>query len=51
MIGYRIPSEDKYSCAPLKIVGFLPREAGDAIMLPNDFTLLTGSDFKQYWSH
>ena len=51
MIGYRIPSEDKYSCAPLKIVGFLPREAGDAIMLPNDITLLTGSDFKQYWSH
>ena len=51
MLGYRIPSEDKYSCAPLKIVGFLPREAGDAIMLPNDITLLTGSDFKQYWSH
>ncbi len=45
MIGYRIPTEDKYSCAPLKIVGFLPREAGDAIMLPNDITLLTGSDF------
>ena len=51
MIGYRIPTEDKYSCAPLKIVGFLPREAGDTIMLPNDITLLTGSDFKQYWSH
>lgn len=31
--------------APLKIVGFLPREAGDGIMLPNDITLLTGSDF------
>ena len=46
MIGYRIPTEDKYSCAPLKIVGFLPREAGDTIMLPNDITLLTGSDFK-----
>ncbi len=45
MIGYRIPTEDKYSCAPLKIVGFLPREAGDTIMLPNDITLLTGSDF------
>ena len=45
MIGYRIPTEDKYSCAPLKIVGFLPKEAGDTIMLPNDITLLTGSDF------
>lgn len=45
MIGYRIPTEDKYSAAPLKIVGFLPREAGDGIMLPNDITLLTGSDF------
>jgi hypothetical protein len=39
------PTEDKYSAAPLKIVGFLPREAGDGIMLPNDITLLTGSDF------
>ena len=39
------PTEDKYSMAPLKIVGFLPREAGDGIMLPNDITLLTGSDF------
>lgn len=45
MLGYRIPTEDKYSMAPLKIVGFLPREAGDGIMLPNDITLLTGSDF------
>lgn len=45
MIGYRIPTEAKYSMAPLKIVGFLPREAGAAIMLPNDITLLTGSDF------
>lgn len=45
MIGYRIPTEAKYSMAPLKIVGFLPREAGDGIMLPNDITLLTGSDF------
>lgn len=45
MIGYRIPTEDKYSMAPLKIVGFLPREAGDGIMLPNDITILTGSDF------
>ena len=45
MVGYRIPTEDKYSMIPLKIVGFLPREAGDGIMLPYDITLLTGSDF------
>lgn len=45
MIGYRIPTEAKYSMAPLKIVGFLPREAGDGIMLPYDITRLTGSDF------
>ena len=36
MIGYRIPTEDKYSVAPLKIVGVLPIEAGDGIMLPYD---------------
>lgn len=45
MVGYRIPTEDKYSCAPIKIVGFLPREAGDGIMLPAEITLLSGSDF------
>lgn len=45
MIGYRIPTESKYSMAPLKIVGFLPYEAGEGIMLPKDITLLSGSDF------
>lgn len=45
MIGYRIPTEDKYSTFPCKIVGFLPSEAGEAIMLPYEITLITGSDF------
>ena len=45
MIGYRIPTEAKYSIAPLKIVGFAPREMGDVIMLPAEITLITGSDF------
>lgn len=45
MIGYRIPTEDKYSCAPLKVVGFMPREAGDAIMLPQELTEINDSDF------
>lgn len=45
MIGYRIPTEAKYSIAPLKIVGFAPREMGDVIILPAEITLITGSDF------
>lgn len=45
LIGYRIPTEAKYSIAPLKIVGFLPREAGDAIMLPYEITKINDSDF------
>lgn len=44
MIGYRIPSEDLYSVAPLRIKGFLPKEAGEGIMLPYEITLITGSD-------
>lgn len=44
-IGYRIPTEDKYSMMPIKIVGFLPKEAGDAIMLPYEITSITGADF------
>lgn len=45
MIGYRIPTEAKYSIVPIKIVGFLPRNGGEGIMLPADITTLTGSDF------
>lgn len=45
VIGYRIPTEDKYSMVPLKIKGFLPKIAGQAIMMPKEITLLTGSDF------
>ena len=45
MIGYRIPTEATYSMAPLKIIGFLPKEAGETIMLPYDITVITGSDF------
>lgn len=45
MIGYRIPTEDKYSCAPLKIKGFLPAIAGEAIMMPYELTTINDSDF------
>ena len=45
MIGYRIPTEAKYSMAPLKIKGFLPKTGGEGIMLPKEITTLSGSDF------
>lgn len=45
MIGYRIPTEDAYSIAPLKIKGFLPKEAGEGIVMPYEIVLITGSDF------
>lgn len=45
IIGYRIPTESKYSMAPLIIKGFLPQQNGSAIMLPADITTIAGSDF------
>lgn len=44
-IGFRIPTENKYSMPPLYIKGFLPRSSGDAIMMPADVTAVLGSDF------
>ena len=45
MVGYRIPTEDKYSMLPLKVAGFLPSNAGGSVMLPIEITTLAGSDF------
>lgn len=45
IIGYRIPTEDKYSMIPLIIKGFLPQQNGSSIMLPADITTIAGSDF------
>lgn len=45
MIGYRIPTEGKYSMLPLKVKGFLPQQSGGAIMLPMEITTVAGSDF------
>lgn len=45
LIGYRIPTEDKYSMIPLKIKGFLPQQSGGVIMLPSEITTISGSDF------
>lgn len=44
-IGYRVPTEDAYSMAPLRIIGFLPRALGSVIILPRDITKTAGSDF------
>lgn len=45
ILGYRIPTESKYSMQPIYIKGFLPQSNGSAIMLPSEITLTTGSDF------
>lgn len=45
LIGYRIPTEDKYSIVPIKIKGFLDQRTGGAIMLPAEITSVTGADF------
>ena len=45
VVGYRVPTEDKYSMIPLYIKGFLPQQNGSAIMMPAEITSTTGSDF------
>ena len=44
-IGYRIPTQGMPSVSYLKIVDVMPVNIGDTIMLPTEFTKLTGSDF------
>jgi len=44
-IGYRIPTQSIASISPLKFVDVLPEVMGDTIVLPDEFTKLTGSDF------
>lgn len=43
--GIRIPTEDKYSTFPLRIIGFTPSQNGNVIILPEEVTVITGSDF------
>jgi hypothetical protein len=45
IIGYRIPTEDKYSIMPMKVVGFMPSISGTTIMLPSDIVTMSGTDF------
>jgi len=44
-MGYRIPTQGLSSVSGLKIVDVLPEFMGDTIVLPYEFTALTGSDF------
>lgn len=44
-LGYRVPTEDKYSALTIRIKGFMPAQNGSAIMLPTGITTMTGSDF------
>ena len=44
-IGYRIPTEYKYSMIPIRVKGFLPRQVGSVIILPEEITATTGSDY------
>lgn len=45
LFGMRIPNQGPNSTAALEVVGFLPPEAGDAIIAPLDFVTQMGSDF------
>lgn len=45
VIGYRIPTEDKYSMIPIRVKGYLPRQVGSVIILPEDIVTTTGSDY------
>lgn len=45
ILGYRIPTQGQNSTMAMRVVGILPEQYGDAIILPSEFTALTGSDF------
>lgn len=44
-IAYRIPTEDKYSIYRMRIAGFVSRRAGEVIIMPQELTALSGTDF------
>lgn len=45
LFGFRIPTQGPNSMASVEIVGFLPKDSGDAIIAPRDFIKQMGSDF------
>lgn len=44
-IGARIPNQSFSSQLPIQVVGFLPKEMGDLVIVPNGITKQMGSDF------
>lgn len=44
-IGFRIPTENKYSIMSFRIKGFLPQVNGSVIMMPADTVVYAGEDF------
>lgn len=44
-IGYRIPTQGLSSTCSLKVTDVLPESMGDIVVVPDDFTAMTGSDF------
>ena len=54
LICYRIPVEGPHSMLTVKVVGFLSREQGNYILMPNEVVAQWGSDFdfdKAYFVH
>ena len=47
LIGYRIPTEGKYSILKLKIKGFTSQANGGIAILPSELTTLNDSDFDE----
>jgi hypothetical protein len=45
MVGARIPNQGHNSMLPMEIAGFLPKEMGDVMIVPNGITKQMGSDF------
>lgn len=45
IIGYRIPTEDKYSMFNIEVVGFTPISMGGTVILPIEATTVAGLDF------
>ena len=44
-VGYRIPTQGLSSTFSFKVVDVLPDRIGDTIIVPDEFTAMTGSDF------
>lgn len=45
IIGYRIPTEHKYSIKKLRVIGFTPDLMGGIAILPAEITTIAGEDF------